>query len=70
MAAQSTDPIWTPSQARIDGSNIARYLQFLRDEYSLKFAHYQQLHQWSINNTAIFLELVSALFQTQRQLQP
>lgn len=54
MAAQSTGPIWTPSQARIDGSNIARYLQFLRDEYSLKFAHYQQLHQWSINNTAIF----------------
>ena len=54
MAAQSTDPIWTPSQARIDGSNMARYLQFLRDEYSLKFAHYQQLHLWSINNTAIF----------------
>ena len=54
MAAQSTDPIWTPSQARIDGSNMARYLQFLRDEYSLKFSHYQQLHLWSINNTAIF----------------
>ncbi|SQD76954.1 acetoacetate--CoA ligase [Moritella yayanosii] len=54
MAAQSTGPIWTPSQARINGSNIARYLQFLRDEYSLKFAHYQQLHQWSINHTAIF----------------
>lgn len=28
MAAQSTGPIWTPSQARINGSNIARYLQF------------------------------------------
>jgi len=54
MTAQSTIPIWTPSKARIDGSNVERYLQFLRDEYSLKFAHYQQLHQWSINNTAIF----------------
>jgi len=54
MTAPSTVPIWTPSKARIDGSNIERYLQFLRDEYSLKFAHYQQLHQWSINNTAIF----------------
>ena len=63
MAAQSTDPIWTPSQARIDGSNIARYLQFLRDEYSLKFAHYQQLHQWSINNTAIFWSSLVRFFK-------
>lgn len=54
MAAQSTDPIWTPSQARIDNSNITRYLQFLREEYSLTFVHYQQLHQWSIDNTAVF----------------
>ncbi|KXO12629.1 Acetoacetyl-CoA synthetase [Moritella sp. JT01] len=54
MTVESAVPIWTPSQARIDGSNINHYLQFLRDEYSLTFAHYQQLHQWSINNTAIF----------------
>lgn len=54
MTAQSTAPIWTPSQARIDDSNITRYLQFLRDEYSLTFTHYQQLHQWSISNTAVF----------------
>ncbi|GIC79537.1 acetoacetate--CoA ligase [Moritella sp. F3] len=47
-------PIWTPNQARIDASNMSRYLQFLSDEYCLTFAHYQQLHQWSISNTALF----------------
>ena len=54
MTIQFTAPIWSPSQARINSSNITRYLQFLRDEYSLTFAHYQQLHQWSIDNTALF----------------
>ncbi|PKH06784.1 acetoacetate--CoA ligase [Moritella sp. Urea-trap-13] len=62
MTAQSTIPIWTPSQARIDGSNITRYLQFLRDEYCLTFVHYQQLHQWSIDNTAVFWGSIVGFF--------
>ncbi|WP_392339914.1 acetoacetate--CoA ligase [Moritella marina] len=63
MTVQSTMPIWTPSQARIDGSNITRYLQFLRDEYSLTFNHYQQLHQWSIDNTVVFWGSLVRFFQ-------
>ncbi|QFI37878.1 acetoacetate--CoA ligase [Moritella marina ATCC 15381] len=63
MTAQSSMPIWTPSQARIDGSNITRYQQFLRDEYSLTFSHYQQLHQWSIDNTAVFWGSLVRFFQ-------
>ena len=47
-------PMWSPSQARIDSSNMSRYLQFLSAEYKVSFVHYQQLHQWSIDNTAVF----------------
>ncbi|QUM76283.1 acetoacetate--CoA ligase [Moritella sp. 24] len=63
MTVQFTVPIWTPSQARIDGSNINRYLHFLRDEYSLTFVHYQQLHQWSIDNTALFWGSIVTFFK-------
>jgi acetoacetyl-CoA synthetase len=58
-----TTPVWTPTQARIDNSNMTRYLAFLRTEYGLKFAHYQQLHQWSISNTALFWGSLVTFFQ-------
>ncbi|MDX2321559.1 MAG: acetoacetate--CoA ligase [Moritella sp.] len=63
MTTPPTVPLWSPSQARIDDSNITRYLQFLRDEYSLTFVHYQQLHQWSIHNTAIFWRSLVSFFK-------
>jgi len=47
-------PIWQPSQHRITHANLTNYLDYLSDNYALKFTGYSELHQWSISNRAQF----------------
>lgn len=57
-----TEALWTPDQERIQNSNMARYLTYLATEYALKFEHYQQLHQWSIDNKELFWSSIIRFF--------
>jgi len=54
MERAMKDPIWQPSQHRITHANLTNYLDYLSDNYALKFTDYSELHQWSINNRAQF----------------
>ncbi len=48
------DPLWVPSQERINNTNIIRYIKFVNDEYSLNIDGFQALYQWSIDNREDF----------------
>ena len=41
-------PIWSPSQDRIERSNLTWYERFLNKKYGLKFENYEELHAWSV----------------------
>ena len=43
-------PLWKPTPARIEGSPIRRYMQWLRLQRGLNFADYDSLYRWSIGD--------------------
>ena len=59
----TSSAIWTPSQQRIAGSNMQDFLRqantLAQQQVPAKELHnYQQLHQWSIDEPALFWSLV------------
>jgi len=51
-------PLWTPSQDRIQNSNFTRYFSFLKNNYHLEFDSYENLYQWSISEISTFWESI------------
>ena len=47
-------PLWQPSAERIGTSNMARFVKQIEDQLGLTFAHYQALHQWSVDQPEAF----------------
>ena len=43
-------PVWTPCAQRLANSGLTRYLQWLERERGLKFADYESLWQWSVDD--------------------
>lgn len=52
------NPLWTPSQERVENSNIMRFIQAVNKSYTLGITNYHELYQWSIDNRADFWESV------------
>ncbi|MEE8059686.1 MAG: acetoacetate--CoA ligase [Pseudomonadales bacterium] len=50
------DAIWTPSQERINASQLHQFQQYLNERYHISFENYASLHQWSIVNRELFWE--------------
>jgi len=50
----SEEPLWRPSEARRESSNLARFMQCLEARRGLKFTDYASLHRWSIEEREAF----------------
>jgi acetoacetyl-CoA synthetase len=44
------EPMWTPSPERVERANVTRYLRWLRDRRGLRFASYDELWRWSVED--------------------
>ena len=53
-----TKPLWQPSKKQIEQSNLWRFMQQLNHKHQLTLSSYDQLYQWSIDNSASFWEQV------------
>jgi acetoacetyl-CoA synthetase len=47
-------PIWTPTQERIEKSNLLTYFSFLTTHYKKNFTSYSELYNWSISEIENF----------------
>ncbi|MDY6932805.1 MAG: acetoacetate--CoA ligase [Spirochaetota bacterium] len=48
------EPIWQPSEDRIKGTNMFKFLNYINKRYDKSFVEYEDLYQWSINNITCF----------------
>ncbi len=46
--------LWTPSDERIKGTNMYRFMNFINEKYNKKFSDYTHLYEWSIENITDF----------------
>jgi len=46
--------LWQPSEERINGTNMYRFMTFINEKYNQNFAEYAPLYQWSIENIPDF----------------
>jgi len=49
-----TQPLWQPSQSRIEQTNLWRFIQSINASLNLNITDYHQLHQWSIDHSDLF----------------
>lgn len=52
------DLLWTPSPARIAGSRLAAFMQWLRTERQRDFKNYAELWQWSVGDLDGFWQAI------------
>ena len=48
------NPVWLPSQARVDSANITQFCRWLEQTQDLSFTDYEALHAWSVQKPEIF----------------
>jgi acetoacetyl-CoA synthetase len=48
--------LWSPSQERIQSSNMIRFMQWTNARHAQNFMRYEQLYQWSVDHIADFWE--------------
>jgi acetoacetyl-CoA synthetase len=58
-------PLWTPSPAFIEQSNLFAFFQWLKTEKGLHFETYDALWEWSVTEVAGFWEAVWTYFDLQ-----
>ncbi len=55
----SGELLWTPSEKRIEDSNIYKFIEFINKKYSQEISNYTELWEWSVNSN---YEFWSAIF--------
>jgi acetoacetyl-CoA synthetase len=64
----NTQPLWTPSEATIANSNMLALQHTINKTFGVNLSNYNELHQWSVDNTEAFWKLLSdqhsVLFKT------
>lgn len=53
-----TQPLWQPSQSRIEQTNLWRFIQSVNASHQLNITDYQKLHQWSIDHSDLFWDQI------------
>jgi acetoacetyl-CoA synthetase len=51
---QEGELLWTPSRERVEKSNLTVYMRWLEKERGLRFASYEQLWRWSVDDLEAF----------------
>ncbi|MGQ9642702.1 MAG: AMP-binding protein, partial [Ignavibacterium sp.] len=46
--------LWTPSEERINNSNISHFMKYLTEKENILFKDYYSLYEWSVNNIEKF----------------
>jgi acetoacetyl-CoA synthetase len=71
-AAVAPEPLWTPSPARVERSNLTRYRRWLASSRGLDFGDddYQALWRWSVENLDAFWRSVWEFFQVREGPAP
>ena len=46
--------LWQPDQAKIEASNMHRFMQFVNAQYQLQLSEFNELYEWSVNRIADF----------------
>jgi acetoacetyl-CoA synthetase len=46
--------LWTPSQERIQASNMVQFMQWINERFALDLNDYPGLYQWSVDHIADF----------------
>ncbi|HEX7149004.1 MAG TPA: acetoacetate--CoA ligase, partial [Actinomycetota bacterium] len=59
----AVEPIWEPSPERVERANITRYLHWLRDRRGLRFASYDELWRWSVEDLDGFWTSIWEFFE-------
>jgi acetoacetyl-CoA synthetase len=59
----AVEPIWEPSPERVERANITRYLHWLRDRRGLRFASYDELWRWSVEDLNGFWTSIWEFFE-------
>ncbi len=49
-----SQPLWIPSEQRVKGSNMYRFMQGVNRTYGTDFTAYEALYQWSVTHLADF----------------
>src|SRR5690349_16901578 len=55
-----SEPLWTPSDARVRDANITRFLEHVRQECAPELRTQQALYQWSVDHPDKFWSQVWA----------
>lgn len=50
--------LWQPSEDRKNSANLIRFMNMLQEKYGTKLSNYDDLYNWSVNNSAFFWESV------------
>ena len=48
------EPIWMPSEERVQKSAMFRFLAFVNERHGTRFASYSELYQWSVTDIPHF----------------
>jgi acetoacetyl-CoA synthetase len=51
---QQISPVWTPSQEKINHSEMKQFIQIINKSENLKISNSKELHQWSVQNLEKF----------------
>lgn len=54
--------LWQPNSSFIEESRLYDFIQFVNKQHNLSFNNYNDLHQWSIDNLALFWKSIAAYF--------
>jgi hypothetical protein len=57
--------LWTPRAAFVEGSNLHRYMQWLKRERGRDFSDYESLRRWSVTNIESFWQTIWDYFDVQ-----
>ena len=49
-----SQPLWSPTQASIDASNMMRFIERVNENHGLAIDDYDALYRWSIDSKADF----------------
>ncbi len=55
--------LWQPGQEFIDHSNLTAYINWLKTNYDHQFENYDELWQWSCDDTKVFWKSIYEYFQ-------
>jgi acetoacetyl-CoA synthetase len=57
------EPMWTPSPERVERANLTRYRRWLEDRRGLRFASYDELWRWSVDDLDAFWGSIWEFFE-------